>query len=338
MPREFRNGEDRREFISQSHSSSGRHAGAREQTFGEKQRSKILGTIALLLLWGLAITGTILGFIALTKNDSREECICNPDNTSENPFCCTQTTPGSGVPLVFQKTDGDENTFFVKRLLAGVGIEIFNVLESHLNISVLLKSLTPQLNISVDPVDNSYCVNLDRVIAAVTPGNCTLLIDCQLVYGNSSNSNVSFGRAVVDTHDIVDLTTNSITIPRNGIYRFDSNIYISENGTSNFTHGVLLSGVTVERSGIVNQNLLGNGAVYIGDGPHTGHNINTHFHSIAVSGMKRMLAGDIVRLTLQFNSQYSVMDTPFISIVGDGDPLEVGDQNDIFTEFMVTEL
>lgn len=224
----------------------GKHYGEKEGTFREKERSKILGTLALLLLWGIAITGLILGGISITKTDK-------------------------------------------------------------------------------------------HMIAAITPGDCILSSECQIIYGNSTIYNVSFNRTVVDTHKVVDLTDNSITIPKDGIYRIDSNIYIFVNSSISFLNGTVITTATVERDGVLNSFLIGKGAVYVGDGslsdPFELYNVKNIFSS----GIENFLKNDVIRLNIQFVSQFSGPEEPIITIIGDTTAGPSGVPN-ILTEFMVTKL
>lgn len=336
---------DRRGLVSgtkPTSSSSPRRAGARyvdpndPPSFSDQQRIKILWGLLWVILGLCLLFSTITSIVLLIDNEDRTACVCNPGNTTENPSCCSDFgIEVVGDPLAFQ-VPGDKDLFFIKGIFAGLGIHIENILNSHLNVSVLIESLTSQLLVGSNLDNNTITLTLDPVIAVVTPGNCTIPT-CQSIPSDGSFVNVTFGRIVIDTHGIVDMVNSVFIIPRDGNYRLSSLAMIYDNSTESdpTINGTLGAGPLIERPGDPGYAQCGEGRIFIGYPDGLPIVISDAVKSAYVSCVTPLLAGDIVRQTVVFSSLAPLLD---ILLLGDI-PGGVGSNlTTVYTEFSLTEL
>lgn len=300
-----------------------RRSGARE--YNSEQRQRIGGTLFWLLLAGAAIAALILGAYAVSQLNDHITCVCNVDNTAENPPCCTADTDsigGVGEPLVFQET-GHHDVFTVKRIFAGFGVDILNVLESHLNISVLIKSLTPSLLVDVDDLDNSITLQLDKVYASVAGNTTGNLVGTpfavQTIDASANFTTVDFDPVLIDTHDIFDPDANSFTIPRNGTYEITATVTWFDdatNFTDTFAAGVVGSVILLTPPTVPywDSTILNSGHAYTGYGPNTGADIVSNLLTTVNQVVVPLTEGDVITLGVTHVSSATIPD-PVVAYV-----------------------
>lgn len=160
--------------------------------------------------------------------------------------------------------------------------------------------------------NNPSCCNgyWNKIRASVTPSNNGSTFDLpftsQLVSNGLAYTELDIEEILVDTHSIVNVTTNTFTIPYNGTFQLAATVLWFDdvdNVTDAAAPGIVQSDFYVTR-GVNTSILIGSGVNYLlQDGPvSTASEVFYNFVQTDVFAVYPLVAGDIVFLALTFGS------------------------------------